>query len=80
MRTRVHKWGNSLAVRIPKPFASEAGLEDNSIVEMSLTNRELVVTPVAPPSCTLDELLARVNKKNRHRGIDTGAPVGDEVW
>ena len=29
METRVQRWGNSLAVRIPKHLADEAGLKDN---------------------------------------------------
>jgi antitoxin component of MazEF toxin-antitoxin module len=29
MKTRVQKWGNSLALRIPKSFAMEAGLRAN---------------------------------------------------
>jgi len=36
MKTRIQKWGNSLALRIPKSFADEAGLEQDSSVEMSL--------------------------------------------
>jgi len=27
MLTKIQKWGNSLALRIPKAFADEAGLE-----------------------------------------------------
>ena len=36
MKTRVQKWGNSLALRIPKSFAAEAGLRANGTVELSL--------------------------------------------
>ena len=36
MKTRVQKWGNSLALRIPKSFAVEAGLRANAAVELSL--------------------------------------------
>ena len=38
MKTSVSKWGNSLGVRIPKPFADEAGLTPGEIVEMILNN------------------------------------------
>ncbi|HYI09247.1 MAG TPA: AbrB/MazE/SpoVT family DNA-binding domain-containing protein [Thermoanaerobaculia bacterium] len=30
MKTTVQKWGNSLAVRIPRPFAEEVHLEENT--------------------------------------------------
>ena len=46
METRVQKWGNSLALRIPKPFASQIGLEPNSPVELSLRGTELVIALV----------------------------------
>ena len=35
METHVQKWGNSLALPIPKLFASQIGLEPNSLVELS---------------------------------------------
>ena len=43
----IQKWGNSLALRIPKPLAAEVGLEDNSPVELSLCEGKLVISPVA---------------------------------
>ena len=43
METRVQKWGNSLALRIPKPLAVQIGLEPNSPVELSLRGKELVI-------------------------------------
>ena len=43
MKTRVQKWGNSLALRIPKSFAEEVGLRANSAVELSLVDGALVV-------------------------------------
>ena len=42
METRVQKWGNSLALRIPKPLAIQIGLEPNSSVELSLRGKESV--------------------------------------
>lgn len=80
MRTRIQKWGNSLALRIPKSFASEVGLQRETSVEISLTDGKLVVTPVAKPKLTLKQLLAKVTKENLHRELDTGYVVGNEVW
>ena len=36
MTTKVQQWGNSLAVRIPKAFAEEAGLENDSASVLSM--------------------------------------------
>jgi len=57
MLTKVQKWGNSLALRIPKTFAIDAQLEHDSVVEISIVKGKIVVTPVPAPSWTLDELL-----------------------
>jgi antitoxin MazE len=80
MKTRVQKWGNSLALRIPKAFAEEAGLSANAAVELSLVGGELVVRPLAPPAPTLQELLRRVTPDNLPGEWQTGPPTGKEVW
>jgi antitoxin MazE len=80
MLTRVQKWGNSLAVRIPKPFAVEAGLGQDTQVEMSLVDGKLIVAPVAEPALTLESLLAQVTDQNLHGEVDTGPAGGNEVW
>lgn len=80
MRTKIQLWGNSLALRIPRPFAEETGLGRQSEVELSVTKGRLVVVPVKEPRLTLDELLARVTDENLHSEIDTGPAVGNEAW
>ncbi len=80
MKTRVQKWGNSLALRIPKSFATEAGLQENAPVDLSLVDGKLVVQPVAPQPPTLGELLRGVTDQNLHGEWDTGPDVGREVW
>ena len=81
MLTKVQKWGNSLALRIPKAFAVDAQLENDSLVEISLVKGKIIVTPVASaPSWTLEELLAGITKDNLHAEVDTGLAVGNEIW
>jgi antitoxin MazE len=80
MLTKVQKWGNSLALRIPKTFAHDAQLENDSMVEMSLVDGQIIIKPVTQRRWTLEELLAGVTKDNRHAETDTGAAVGNEVW
>ena len=79
LQTQIQKWGNSLAVRIPKPFATEIGLEQNSTVTVSVIDGKLVLEPVRP-DYTLAELLSQVTPENLHREVETGAAVGNEVW
>jgi antitoxin MazE len=80
MKTRIQKWGNSLALRIPKALAAGAQLEQDSLVELTLVDGRLTLFPIAQPALTLEELLAQVTDENRHREVDTGPAVGNEVW
>ncbi len=80
MRTRIQRWGHSLALRIPKPFAIEANLGDQTEVNLTVTNGKLVVAPTAKPVQSLKALLSRVTKRNLHGEVDTGDPMGREVW
>jgi antitoxin MazE len=80
MKTRVQRWGNSLAVRIPKSFAEEVGLQHDSPVDLRLSQGKLVLQPSSPPPPTLDELLRRVRKGNLHTEVDAGPAQGREAW
>jgi len=80
MRTRIQTWGNSLALRIPKAFAAEAGFEKDREVEISVEAGRLIVQAPVRPSYTLEELLDGVRPSNLHREVDWGPPVGEEVW
>jgi len=71
MKTRVRKWGNSLALRIPKSFASEVGLKNESPVEVSTEDVKLVIAPVAKPEFTLKQLLAKITPENIHHEVET---------
>lgn len=80
MLTKVQMWGNSLALRIPKSFAAEVGLDNDIAVDLALVDGKLVVTPLRPARFTLDSLLAGITDDNLHAEIDNGEPVGKEVW
>jgi len=66
MKTSVQKWGNSLAVRIPKSFAAALGLGNNAPVEMALEDGALVIKPDKASAWDLDALLAEVTDENIH--------------
>lgn len=80
MLTKIQKWGNSLALRIPKSFALDAQLEDDSVVEISLVDGQIVIKPIASPTWTLEQLLTGVNNNNVHHETETGNAVGNEIW
>ena len=80
MKIQVQKWGNSLAVRIPKSFAIETKIDQGTMVELQLIDGKLVIEPVAEADYALDQLLAGVTPENLHQEIDCGSPEGNEVW
>ena len=79
MQAKVQRWGNSLAVRIPKPFAEEVGLEAGTIVDMRLVDEGLLVARAPAESLNLDDLLDGVTKANSHAEVDAGPSQGREV-
>jgi antitoxin MazE len=80
MQSRVQKWGNSLALRIPKSFATEIGLAEETPVEISLVEGKLVIAPLPTSRYSLDDLLAGITSENLHHEQDSGAAEGNEVW
>lgn len=79
MKTKIAKWGNSLAVRVPRPFAEEIGLEEGREVDLSLVDGKLVLSP-SREEWSLDCLVAGITKNNVHSEIDIGPPMGKEIW
>jgi antitoxin MazE len=80
MRTRVQKWGNSLALRIPKSFATEVGLAEDSAVDLSVKDGRLVVQVEAEEPLRLEDLLGGITDENLHGEWQTGPAVGKEIW
>lgn len=80
MKSRIQKWGNSLALRIPKTFAEEAGLGENVPVELALVRGRVVVKPLAAEPPKLEELLRGITSDNVHGEWPTGPAVGKEIW
>lgn len=80
MLIKVQKWGNSLALRIPKSFAREARLELGADVNLTLKDGKLIIEPVPPSQYQLENLLSKVNEKNIHEEYSFGKPEGRETW
>ena len=78
MTVALKKWGNSLALRIPKDIANTLLVENNSIMELNIANGVLIVKP--KKSNLLEELVSQISSENLHKEIDTGRSVGNEEW
>ena len=79
MRGKIHKWGNSLAVRIPKAFAQSAGLRESGEIELSLEG-DTIRLAAAGREWTLPDLIRGITRRNRHAEIEVGRAVGKEIW
>ena len=80
MRAKIQKWGNSLAVRIPKALAELVELSGGREVELSVEDGKMIVQPARKRRYTLDELVAGITEENRHEEIGTGPRLGNEAW
>ncbi len=80
MEVHVQKWNDSLALCIPNAFAAEIGWEQNSLVEISLVDKRLIVASAIEPTLTLESLLAQVTEHNLHSQVETGPAMGNEAW
>jgi len=80
MQTKIQKWGNSLGLRIPKSFAEQAGVQAGSEVDLSVEDGELIIRPTRAPKYDLKSMLRRVTEKNVHKEVESGEPVGREIW
>jgi antitoxin MazE len=75
---QIVKWGNSLAVRIPKPVAEEAGVREGDpiVIEAEAGQINLRRKRRIP---TLKELVAEITPENRYEETATGAGRGKEA-
>ncbi len=80
MQTKIHKWGNSLGLRIPRSFAAEAQVEEGATVDLSVRDGRLLIRPLRARRYTLSVLLKRIKPRNLHAEVSTGRPVGREAW
>jgi len=80
MKTTAQKWGNSLAIRVPKSVALQVGLKEQDDLEIEVQDGNVVLKPHVRRVYLLEDLVNQITRKNVHGEIDTGIPVGRETW
>ncbi|MGK7895497.1 MAG: AbrB/MazE/SpoVT family DNA-binding domain-containing protein [Xenococcus sp. (in: cyanobacteria)] len=75
----VSKWGNSLAIRIPKNIADKINLKEGTAISIDVSDNHIVITPKTT-RYTLEELLAGASSEDFDGEYDWGEPVGEEIW
>ena len=78
--TQVSKWGNSLAVRIPRGIAKEARLAEGDRLTLNVATDGSIVLRSTRRKYELQQLVSRITAKNRHSETDWGEPAGQESW
>jgi antitoxin MazE len=79
MKSRIAKWGNSLAARIPKSLVSELDLVEGAEVQIAVVDGSIIITPVSS-NYHLEDLVRGITAENRHSETDWGNPQGAETW
>lgn len=79
MLTRVRKWGNSYAVRLPKSVVQETGIRGGEELQVEVVNRNIRLRRPSKREYSLDELVARIRPSNLHAEVDFGTPQGREA-
>ncbi|MFA5518264.1 MAG: AbrB/MazE/SpoVT family DNA-binding domain-containing protein [Spirochaetota bacterium] len=77
MKIIIKKWGNSLGIRLPKYITAEYSLKDGTPVKIEKEEGKIIITP---QKNGLSDLLDKINDSNLHKEIDTGEPIGKEIW
>ena len=77
--SKISKWQNSLAVRIPLEIAKQANLEEGDCVRLTLQRDGGIVLRPTRRKYELSELIARITSKNRHQETDWGTRQGEKT-
>lgn len=75
----IAKWGNSLALRLPRSMAESVNLQEGTPVKLRIEGGSIVITP-ARPKYRLADLLAQITPTNIHGEVDWGERRGQEEW
>lgn len=79
MKSQMVKWGNSLAVRIPKAVVQKARLKEGDSLEVEAAAEGHVELRRPAKVPTLAQLVSQITAENRYSEISTGAEVAKEV-
>jgi antitoxin MazE len=79
MKARIVKWGNSLAIRIPKPVIEQAKLKEGDSLEIEAAGGGSVELRRTNRIPSLAQLVAQITPENRYGEISTGRETGKEM-
>lgn len=80
MKAQLTRWGNSVAIRIPKKILDQAHLAEGDLLDLAVSEPGSFSVKLAPTKQTLNELVAAITSENLHEETDWGPVVGKEIW
>ncbi len=80
MPITLHRWGNSVGLRLPKAMLTQLGLIEGAEVAVMIEGDRLVIEPHRPKRMTLKQILRGFSPEDRPGEVDWGKRVGKEVW
>ena len=80
MEAKLLKWGNSDAVRIPKPILKELNLKTGDSLYLSREGNKIVITKLSKQYRSLEERFKEYKGNYKPVEMDWGDPVGNEIW
>ena len=82
MITKVQKWGNSQGLRLSKELLADVRIDVGDSVDVTVHDGALVITPArrVRGGIDLEQLVGRIPKGYKPEDLDSGPPVGREVW
>ena len=81
MQTKIKKWGNSLALRLPKGVTAKHALKEGSrVVVIERDGGILIKNEEKTTKRSLKDLVGEITEKNTHNEATWDTPRGKEVW
>ena len=80
MQQIIKKWGNSLALRIPKSIADSGDIRRGSLVNMFIEDGKLIIQPIQGSKFSLEALLSQITDDNKHSETDTGTSIFNIIF
>jgi len=78
MKATISRWGNSLALRIPKSAIEAAGLREGDVVDVQEDGGILRIARSS--RIDIDEMIESIDPATIHAEVNWGPTVGRELW
>ncbi len=78
-RVALARWGNNLAIRLPKATVQALGVSDGAEISLRVEDGALIAKPIRTRP-RLEDLVRKITPRNVHKATDWRQPVGREAW